>query len=149
MRRFIAAGFGVGFIPRRVWGSDNGAGTFGAVLAGIISLVLMPLGLGVHLFATVVVIGLSLWSPAPFLAENKDPGWITIDEVAGAMLAVTGLAGWPWVVAWVVARLADIFKVLPGVPQAERLPGAVGVTADDLVAGLYGLAAGWILTGIL
>ena len=25
----------------------------------------------------------------------------------------------------------------------------VGITADDLVAGLYGLAAGWILTGIL
>ncbi len=149
MRRFIAAGFGVGLIPRRLWGSDNGAGTFGAVLAGIIVLVLIPVGLWAHLAATIVVIGLSLWSPAPFLADDKDPGWITIDEVAGAMLAVTGLVGWPWVVAWVVARLADIFKVLPGVPQAERLPGALGITADDLVAGLYGLAAGWILTWIL
>lgn len=149
MRRFIAAGFGVGLIPRRIWGSDNGAGTFGAVLAGIVALVLIPLGLWVHVAATIIVIGLSLWSPAPFLAEDKDPGWITIDEVAGAMLAVTGLVGWPWVVAWVVARLADIFKVLPGVPQAERLPGALGITADDLVAGLYGLAAGWILTWIM
>lgn len=149
MRRFIAAGFGVGLIPRRIWGSDNGAGTFGAVLAGIIALVLMPLGLWAHLAATLAVVGLSLWSPDPFLAEDHDPGWITIDEVAGAMLAVTGLIGWPWVVAWVVARLADIFKVLPGVPQAERLPGAVGITADDLVAGLYGLAAGWILTWIM
>jgi len=149
MRRFIAAGFGVGLIPRRIWGSDNGAGTFGAVLAGIIALVLVPLGLWVHVAATIVVIGLSLWSPDPFLATDQDPGWITIDEVAGAMLAVTGLVGWPWVVAWVIARLADIFKVLPGVPQAERLPGAIGITADDLVAGLYGLAAGWILTWIL
>jgi len=149
MRRFIAAGFGVGLIPRRIWGSDNGAGTFGAVLAGIIALVLIPLGLWAHVAAIIIVIGLSLWSPAPFLADDKDPGWITIDEVAGAMLAVTGLVGWPWVVAWVVARLADIFKVLPGVPQAERLPGALGITADDLVAGLYGLAAGWILTWIM
>jgi len=49
----------------------------------------------------------------------------------------------------VVARLADIFKVLPGVPQAERLPGAVGITMDDVVAGAYGLAAGWALTWML
>jgi phosphatidylglycerophosphatase A len=149
MRRFIAAGFGVGLLPRRLWGSDNGAGTFGAVLAGIIALVLAPLGWGAHLAATAVMIGLSLWSPGPFLAEDDDPGWITIDEVAGAMVALTGLAGWPWVVAWIVARLADIFKVLPGVPQAERLHGAIGITADDVVAGVYGLAAGWILTWLL
>jgi phosphatidylglycerophosphatase A len=149
MRRFIAAGFGVGLIPRRIWGDDSGAGTFGAVLGGIIVLALLPFGLWAHVAATLVVIGLSLWSPTPFLTEDRDPGWITIDEVAGAMLAVIGLAGWPWVVAWVVARLADIFKLLPGVPQAERLPGALGITADDLVAGLYGLAAGWILTWIM
>jgi phosphatidylglycerophosphatase A len=149
MRRFIAAGFGVGLIPRRIWGSDNGAGTFGAVLAGIIALALMPLGLGAHVVVTIGVIVLSLWAPRPFLADNKDPGWITIDEIAGTMLALIGLTGWPWAVAWVVFRLADIFKVLPGVPQAERLPGALGVTADDLVAGLYGLSAGWILTWII
>ena len=47
------------------------------------------------------------------------------------------------------ARLADIFKVLPGVAQAERLPGAVGITMDDVVAGLYGLAAGWIVAWML
>jgi phosphatidylglycerophosphatase A len=40
--------------------------------------------------------------------------------------------------------LADIFKVLPGVPQAEEIPGSVGITMDDVVAGLYGLAAGWL-----
>jgi phosphatidylglycerophosphatase A len=49
------------------------------------------------------------------------------------------------VVAVVVARLGDIFKVLPGVAAAERLPGSFGVTADDVVAGLYGLAAGWLV----
>jgi len=48
-------------------------------------------------------------------------------------------------VAVVVARLADIFKVLPGVAAAERLPGAWGVTLDDVLAGGYGLAAGWLL----
>jgi phosphatidylglycerophosphatase A len=50
-----------------------------------------------------------------------------------------------------VFRLADIFKRrFPGVAAAEaKLPGAVGVLADDLVAGLYGLAAGWLLQGLL
>jgi phosphatidylglycerophosphatase A len=48
--------------------------------------------------------------------------------------------------ALVVARLADIFKVLPGVHRAEALPGTLGVTADDLVAGLYGLGVGWLLS---
>jgi phosphatidylglycerophosphatase A len=51
------------------------------------------------------------------------------------------------VLAVLVARAADIFKVLPGVRRAERLPGAVGVTADDAVAGLYGLAVGWAAMG--
>jgi phosphatidylglycerophosphatase A len=72
-----------------------------------------------------------------------------IDEVAGTLVAVIGLTGWPWLVAVVVARLADIFKVLPGVKQAESLPGAVGITMDDVVAGLYGLAAGWIAFWIM
>jgi hypothetical protein len=48
-----------------------------------------------------------------------------------------------------VARLADIFKVLPGVAAAERLPGAVGVTFDDVLAGGYGLAVGWLLVALL
>jgi len=51
---------------------------------------------------------------------------------------------WPVLAAFVVFRMADIFKI-PGVKQAERLPGAVGVTADDLVAGLYGLLVGHLV----
>jgi phosphatidylglycerophosphatase A len=50
----------------------------------------------------------------------------------------------PAVVALAVFRVADITKRFPGVAQAERLSGATGIVADDLVAGLYGLAAGWL-----
>jgi phosphatidylglycerophosphatase A len=71
-----------------------------------------------------------------------------MDETAGTLVALVGLTGWPWLAALLVARLADIFKVLPGTRAAERLPGALGVTADDVVAGLYGLAAGWALAGL-
>ena len=149
MHRFIASAFYSGLIPQRLWGSDNGAGTFGAAVAVVISLLLWryPWWVGVVAFA--IAFGLSLWSAAPFADDHADPGWIVMDEVAGTLIAVIGLTGWPWLVAVVVARLADIFKVLPGVPQAESLPGAVGITMDDVVAGLYGLAAGWLVWWVL
>ncbi len=149
MRRFVASGFYLGLIPQRLWGSDNGAGTFGAALAAGISLLLWnsPWWAGAIAFA--VALGLSLWSAAPFSNNHEDPGWIVIDEIAGTLLALIALTGWPWLLALVVARAADIFKVLPGVKQAEALPGALGVTMDDVIAGGYGLAAGWILVWLL
>ncbi len=148
LRRFTAAGFGVGVLPGRFRGSDSGAGTLGALVAGAIAIAIAPLPLTVHLGAVVVTTGLSLWAPRPFLIDDPDPGWVAIDEVAGALLAVTALSGGAWAVAWVVARFADIYKVLPGVGEAERLPGSWGVTVDDLVAGAYGLGAGWLVTAI-
>lgn len=149
MHKFIASGFGVGLIPSKLWGSDNGAGTFGAVLAAGASFLLWDQEWWVHAAVFVVFLLLSLWSSAPFAKGHEDPGWIVIDEMAGTFIAVIGLVGWPWLVAVAVARLADIFKVLPGVPQAELLPGAVGITMDDVVAGLYGLAAGWLVVLVL
>ena len=149
MQKLVATGFGVGLIPRRVFKTDSGAGTFGAALAAIIGLALWTAPWWVDLLIAVLAVVLSLWASAPFAEDNSDPNWVVIDEVAGTLVAFIGLQGWGWVVALVVARLGDIFKVLPGVPQAERLPGAVGITADDVVAGLYGLVAGWIVTGLI
>ena len=146
MHRYIASGFGVGLIPRRLWESDNGAGTFGAVLAAILAFMIIDWTWWAQVLVFVIFLGLSLWSSEPFADDHADPGWIVIDEMAGTFVAVIGLAGWPWLIAVVVARLGDIFKVLPGVPQAERLPGSVGITMDDVIAGLYGLAAGWLAT---
>ena len=152
-QRLVASGFGLGLIPRRLRGSDDGAGTFGAALGALIGLTLLPLPLGGRVVAGIALAALataaSLWSAIPFADGDKDPGWICMDETAGTLLALIGLAGWPWLVALVVARLADIFKVLPGVAAAERLPGALGITADDLVAGGYGLALGWVLTALM
>ncbi len=148
MRQVVAAGMGVGWIPRRLWGSDNGAGTFGALLGGVIGLALWPAPWWIDLAVAAAVVGASMWAAAPEARHGADPGWVVIDEVAGALVAVVGLTGFPWVAAWAVARLADIFKVLPGTAHAEALPGAAGVTFDDVVAGLYGLTVGWILTAL-
>ena len=149
MRRFIAAGFGVGLLPRRAWGTDNGAGTLGAAVAAVIGLLLWDAPWWIDVLAALAAIALSLWAAQPFAANHADPGWVTIDEVAGTLTAFIGLTGWPWLIALVVARLADIFKVLPGVRRAEALEGALGVTADDVVAGVYGLAAGLVAAAFL
>jgi phosphatidylglycerophosphatase A len=80
------------------------------------------------------------------VSEVGDAGWIVIDEAAGAFVATIGLLGWPALVGFLVFRVADIAKSrFTGVLQAEHLPGAIGITADDIVAGLYGLAVGHLV----
>ncbi len=148
MRRFIAAGFGTGLIPNRLYGSHSGAGTFGAAVAVLVGVWLIPAPWWVDAVVAAAAIGTSLWAAAPFAVDGQDPGWVAIDEVAGTLVAMIGLSGWPWLVAVGVARLLDIFKVAPGIRPAEDLHGAVGVTLDDVIAGLYGLAAGWVLVGL-
>lgn len=141
MRRLLASSLGLGLVPRRIRGSDEGAGTFGAALA--VPLALAVSNAWIEAALVIAVAGIGLWAAGPF--SNGDPGWVVIDETAGAWLAVIGLTGWPFVVGWLVARVSDITKWPPGVRAAERLPGPWGVMADDLVAGLYGLAAGWLV----
>lgn len=150
MRRVLASSLGMGLIPRAWWGDDRGAGTFGAALGAAVAALLlgfdspwwMTAGVGAAIAVGTIVIS------RPFCSNGADPGWVTLDETAGTVLATIGLGGWPWVVAVVVARFADIFKVLPGVAAAESLPGAIGITADDVIAGCYGLGIGWGLTAL-
>lgn len=107
-------------------------------------------GWGAQLAAAVGVIVLSLWAVRPFVSDDADPGWITVDEAAGVFVALVGLTFWPAVVAWAVFRIADIQKRwAPGVAAAEKLGGPVGVTADDVVAGLYGLVAGHVVMALI
>jgi phosphatidylglycerophosphatase A len=140
----VASSLGLGRIPQALWGSDAGAGTFGAALGAGIGWALLSAPWWTGLTVAAVAIAVSLWASAPF--AGGDPGWVCIDETAGTVVALIGLGGWPWVLALVVARAADIFKVLPGVRRAEDLKGSVGVTGDDVIAGLYGLAVGWVAT---
>lgn len=148
MRRWIASGFGTGLLPPRLWGAPGGGGTIAAVLTAVIGLALWGAPWWLDVLFAVTVTGLSLWAAEPWAGEHDDPAWITIDEVAGTAVAMIGLTGWAWLIAVAVGRAADIFKVLPGIKRAERLAGATGITADDLVAGLYGLAAGWLVVWI-
>lgn len=143
MGRVIASFFGSGLLLRRIRGADEGSGTVGSLLALGVALLVQPWwGRAIGL---VVWIVLGLWAIRSIHIGNEDPGWVVIDEAAGTFLATLGLGLTGLIVAFVAFRAADIGKrFFPGVAQAERIGGPVGIMADDLVAGLYGLAAGWL-----
>jgi phosphatidylglycerophosphatase A len=148
MPRFIASWFGTGLILRSLRGSDMGSGTVGSAVALAMALGLGSIGWWAQATAAAAVTILAVWSSGHF-TDQGDPGWIAVDEAAGTFVATIGLSSWPAIIAWLVFRAADIFKRTPGVGAAERLPGGWGITADDLIAGIYGLAAGWIVNAWL
>lgn len=142
MARFVASFFGSGLILGRLRGSHRGSGTVGALLALGVTL-LLPQVYG-RMAALGAAILAGLWSIRALRLGDDDPGWVVIDEAAGTFLATIGLGAGASLAAWVVFRGADIRKRwFPGVAAAERMSG--GIMADDLVAGLYGLAAGWLV----
>ncbi len=79
----------------------------------------------------------------------KDPGCVVIDEVLGQWIALAGAHSYNWKTylgAFVLFRLFDIWKPAP-VRQLEKLPGGLGINADDVMAGVYAalvlFLAGW------
>jgi phosphatidylglycerophosphatase A len=151
MHRVVASWFGAGLILGRIRHDDLGSGTVGALFALPIALLIGEWwGWPAQVAGAVIVALAALWSARPFVSVHGDAGWIVADEAAGAFISVIALPPWPYaVIAWFVFRAADIFKrFAPGVAGADRLPGALGVTADDVIAGLYGLAVGHALLAL-
>jgi phosphatidylglycerophosphatase A len=153
MTRLVSSLFGAGLILRRLRGADSGSGTVGAAFAGIFAFSLgQATGWPWVAAAAVALVTVGIWSTTALAAEVGDAGWIVIDEAAGMFVAMIGVLTWPAALgAFVVFRAADILKNwFPGVTAAERLSGGWGIMGDDVVAGLYGLAAGhliqWLLT---
>ena len=68
---------------------------------------------------------------------KKDASEVVIDELAGQWIALLVIPfDWRWwLTAFLLFRLFDIAKPGP-VKIAERLPGGIGVMADDVVAGV-------------
>jgi phosphatidylglycerophosphatase A len=71
---------------------------------------------------------------------KKDPGMVVVDEVVGQWITLAGAAAlnWhSWLLAFALFRIFDIWKP-PPVRQLEKLPGGIGIVADDAMAGVYG-----------
>jgi len=114
-------------------------GTFGSLLA--LPLWYLGGGSGVAHFAMLAaVLVLSVPAAGVEMEETgeKDPPSVVIDEVAGMLLAATGIPwGWkPALLLFLLFRFFDIVKIGPAA-WANGRKGAVYVVADDLIAGVY------------
>jgi phosphatidylglycerophosphatase A len=71
-----------------------------------------------------------------------DASPIVIDEVAGYLVTMIGApASWPFALGgFVLFRVFDVLKPWPA-SALDRVKNGVGVTMDDVAAGLYALAA--------
>jgi phosphatidylglycerophosphatase A len=147
LSRWVCSGFGSGYasvIP----------GTFGTVAALLFWMMLHSWGgleevsMRVWLAVGTCFIGTLLVVLALEPQETqKDPQWIVIDEWAGlfiTMVAIESVTWWSVIVAFGLFRFFDGLKWGP-VALAERLPGGVGIMADDIVAGLESVIVLWLL----
>lgn len=103
----------------------------------------------------VLALGVALGARAAGDFGAADPGAFVLDEVAGQLLALLPLLPGPLppfgvALAFTLFRALDIAKPWP-IARLERLPGGVGIMADDLAAGLLAAAgvaaaeaAGWL-----
>jgi phosphatidylglycerophosphatase A len=97
-----------------------------------------PFSWQLGLVAAVTVVGTWAAGVAAGHFGREDPGHVVIDEVAGQLVTLlltgAGLSG--AVIGFFAFRLFDIIKPWPA-NRFERLPGGLGIMADDLMAGVY------------
>ena len=95
------------------------------------------------LIGTICLVGVPVCTAAArALGGAKDPGSIVLDEIASVpitffMVPIDSL--WIVVVGFALHRLFDVTKP-PPIRHLERLPGGLGIMADDWLAGVYSCA---------
>jgi phosphatidylglycerophosphatase A len=128
----LATALGVGHIP-------FASGTFGSAV-GLVLWWLMPASSAWQGLLIVALFVLGSWAAdvAERRFERTDPSQVVIDEVLGMWITLfLNPVGWAGAVAaFLLFRIFDILKPFPA-DRFERLPGGVGVMADDAMAAVY------------
>ncbi len=129
---WLATALGVGYIP-------FAPGTFGSIV-GLVLWAILPHSTSVQAVSIAIVFVVGCWSGS--VAERHfgrtDPGQVVIDEVVGILITLfLNPVGWRGALAgFLLFRASDIIKPFPA-NRLERLPGGVGVMADDAMAAIY------------
>jgi phosphatidylglycerophosphatase A len=78
--------------------------------------------------------------------RQPDPPRIIVDEFVGMWAAALGLpvAWYDLCAVFLLFRVFDVVKPAP-LPRLERLPGGLGIVADDVAAGLLARLTWWLL----
>lgn len=146
----MATGLGISYIalPAIAGRKWTGSGFMGSV-EGILLWLLLPAAPAPYGAVVVAVSAAACWicGRADKAMGTHDNPRIVLDEVVGVWVAAAGLPHEtrPALLALVLFRVFDAVK-LPPYRWLERLPGGIGVVADDLGAGVAaGLATRLIL----
>lgn len=137
LSNWLSSGFGGGY-------AHVAPGTFGSAAALLFWFLLHGIGMPATLSAHATLCAMTFFVGTAAVAHSirstteEDPGWIVIDEWAGLFIALIALSpnqlGWV-AIGFCVFRALDALKWGP-VAWAENLPGAWGIMADDVVAGV-------------
>ncbi len=130
---FLASGCGLGALPKA-------PGTWGSLGALPLWFLFSWLSNSWYLLLVLVIAVMAIFiaDEAGKYLQVTDSPVIVIDEVAGLLLALTGvpLGFGNLLTAFLLFRFFDIVKPFPANWCEENLAGGLGVVADDLVAGI-------------
>ena len=127
--------FGAGLLPVM-------PGSWGSLAALPCAWVIRSLwGVAGLAIAAVITFAAGCWAAGTIANKSgvKDPGAIVIDEVAAQWLVLlpAPLHPLPYVVAFVLFRIFDIWKPWPVGLADHRVHGGFGIMLDDLLAAVY------------
>ena len=132
---FVATCGYLGYVP-------VAPGTFGSAVGLLLFLAVRASGsVAIELAAIALLFAIGVWSGT--VAEHHfggvDPGPVVLDEVVGMLitLALLPVNTSGAIVGFFVFRALDVIKPWPSA-QFEKLPGGLGVMADDGMAAVYG-----------
>lgn len=143
--QLFATCFGIGYLPFApgTWASlvtTTGWFAVYTLLPGAASVI--------HVAAVLVLIPVC-WITAGRAARKmgvEDPSVVVIDEVLGQSIALflAPVGIWWFLGGFALFRFFDILKP-PPIRRCEAFPGGLGITLDDLVAGLYSCLILWLI----
>ncbi len=138
--RAIATVFGLGFV--RV-----APGTVASLVTLPLAWLVATIGGRISvLLLAILITAIGSWACELYVRRtgSVDPSECVIDEVAGQMLVCAFLPSparftifWAYFLAFVLFRIFDITKMWPINVVERRVPGGLGVMADDIVAALF------------
>ncbi len=143
--RAIATWFGCGYSPA----APGTAGSLAAIAIALGLHLWLGWGRGAFLIMAVLLLAPGIWAAdvVAKLEGREDPGLVVVDEVIGQWITLAGAStlNWKsWLAAFAFFRILDILKPPPA-RQFENLPGGLGIVADDVMAGIYGALAIFLL----
>ena len=138
---FLATWFGAGLLPKA-------PGTWGTLASIPFAWILHSIaGWQVLAGACLTVFCIGIWAASGYLKSlgGEDPGPVVIDEVAGMWLTLTPAAYFypyrpdvfTYVVAFILFRLADIYKPWPTSWADREVKGGLGIMIDDIIAAIF------------